>query len=527
MRALAKKIKASHPKLPHPLNENPFICTHGATTTTTFDRTNSKLDLLWHMQSKLGCCISSNPRWKAADHSKLRAATTKRKPLRLCFSSTFSFSYKGRSEFYHNNPRTTRSLHSSVIMRFFKKKDEIDPIEVRRTRSQDPDFASHYLSGPPGPAYSKSDVGTGNKRSIGELAKMLNCASAKVKEEDHVGGEQSIFIGGNGKDAKIPGIMKRSSSWGGALRKSHHHPDFESDITRPVLITIKDGALGASVSKKIASRDLLENAEAMRELKNSFIIGPPPPLPPPKTKSSSFLFGASARRRPTEKVSVVPNNQTTSPNRINNSSNNSNNNNNSPQREPSENQNNSPARSTGSTPNPASLHAAREIARKERWRRGLEMEKKAGDGVRSTISCASNSAGPTMTDGEDSACGEEDRTHFTHSTGGTSYYTEEDFSSLGGYSTEATETDESGDDSRYHRRRRDGSRSSLRSPPQLDYLSPNGFNDGHCSTRQQVISGITEDFGIVASFLWADGTACLGTAAAITRETVAGCKPDP
>lgn len=157
------------------------------------------------------------------------------------------------------------------------------------------------------------------------------------------------------------------------------------------------------------------------------------------------------------------------------------------------------------------------------------MEKKAGDGIRSTTSCGSNSAGPAMTDGEDSAYGEEDRTSLTHSTGGTSCYTEEDFSSLGGSSTEASETDESGDDSRDYRRRRDGSRSSLRSPPQLDYssLSANGFNGSHCSTRQQVISGIAEDFGLVASFLWADGTSCLGTMAAITCETVASCKPDP
>jgi hypothetical protein len=37
--------------------------------------------------------------------------------------------------------------------------------------------------------------------------------------------------------------------------------------------------------------------------------------------------------------------------------------------------------------------------------------------------------------------------------------------------------------------------------------------------------GIQEDFGIVASLLWADGSACIGTAATITKETVtAGCK---
>jgi hypothetical protein len=400
-------------------------------------------------------------------------------------------------------------------MKFFKRKDDIDPIEVRRTRSHGHDFDIHHVHSRNTPTYAKSDVGlsSSNKRSIGELAKMLNCAATKEKKEDFIGGEQSFLIGG--KDSRqIQGIMKRSSSWGGGLRKTG--TPYETEITRPVLITIKDGDLGTSVAKKIASRDPSENARAMQQLKKSFTVAPPVGS---KAKSSSFLFGASARNRSVEKVAIVVNsttpNQNSSPNRTKNCDHTSSLN--------EESKTRSPARSTASTPSQASLLMAREIARRERWKRGLGLEKNPDDGGnRSTFSGASDTHGaePAVTDGEDSLYAE-DRTSFTHSTGGTSHYT--DFSSLGGYSTEATETDESGEDSRYYCERNDRG-----SPPQLDPPSSNFTGGSHCASRQQVISGITEDFGIVASFLWADGAACLGTAAAITRETVSGgCKPDP
>ena len=123
----------------------------------------------------------------------------------------------------------------------------------------------------------------------------------------------------------------------------------------------------------------------------------------------------------------------------------------------------------------------------------------------------------------------EDTTHFTHATGDSSYLTT-DLGSDGSYSsgTDGTETDDSGTDftdgsSRYHRRqqRRSRSRNALKSPPRYD------SSNGQCSSNQQIMGGIAEDFGIIASMLWSDGSACIGTAAAITKETVTGCRDEP
>ncbi|KAG7346419.1 hypothetical protein IV203_005487 [Nitzschia inconspicua] len=397
-------------------------------------------------------------------------------------------------------------------MKFFKKKEGVDLIELRRTQVHGLYCGSHVNPStfcPTGSTHSKSDVGPGggHKRSIAELAKMLNCAASKAKEEVIIGGERCYIVGGHVRDGKS-WVLKRSSSWGGGLSKDRHLPS-ESDITRPVLITVKDGDLRASVAKNITSRNLSENAQAMRAINNSL----DPHVPALKTKSSPFLFGASARNRPSEKISVVDNSnndQKSSPIRHDN------------KKGKVQNEVSGPTvRSVNSFfPNQEFLNMAHDISRRERWKRGLELEKKSKDSNRSTLSGAS---GTGITDGEDSVVAE-DRTNFTHSTGCTSYYSEEDFSSLGGYSTEGTETGD--DDSRYFNSKRGCSgRGGFRSPLQLKYPSITGGQQ--CSSSQHVIRGISEDFGIIASFFLADGAACLGTAAAITRETVVGgCKPD-
>jgi hypothetical protein len=228
------------------------------------------------------------------------------------------------------------------------------------------------------------------------------------------------------------------------------------------------------------------------------------------------MFGSSVRKRPTETAPFA---------KMNNQS----------QNMGTKNDNDSPQRPSSSTRiKAATLHTTREIARKERWRIGKEMEKKTcrskahdlSDRIRSSIS---SDFGAASTDGEDSIFAVEDRTYFTHSTDGTSYYTEEEFSSLGESSYEITETDESGVYSRYYIRMQDRNHKSLVLPSShMEYLAAIGMGpEVNCSGQHQVMSGISEDLGIVASFLWADGTACIGTAAAITHETVTSCKPDP
>jgi hypothetical protein len=395
-------------------------------------------------------------------------------------------------------------------MRFFQKKDEINPVDVRRTQAQGHDFDSSYEKFHSSNSKS-SDPSRISKRSIAELVKMLNCTAAKVTEEDFVAGEQSFQIGGNGESRNKPGMLARSTSWAEALRNSMP-ANYDFDITRPVLITIRDGDLGTSMSGMIgSSRYPSENRDTTGKLKTSFLIGPAPPST--IAKSSSFRFGTSARKRSTEKVSFAKmqhKSQTGASKK---------------------HKHDSPPRSHPTTHDKASsLDNTREIARKERWRRGLEMEKNiwrsratdVADGIQSLLS---SDYGAASTDGEDSIYAADDHSYFTHSTEGTSNYTEEDFSSLGYSSTEATETDESGDGSRYYVRKRNNRRSLVRTSSQ--YVSLIGMNEGHWSSGHQVMSEISEDFGIVANFLLADGTACLGTAAAITRETVSSCKPDP
>ena len=122
-------------------------------------------------------------------------------------------------------------------MRFFKRREEPD-VEVQRTRS--------YAGGRPDPRTNEVAITSNttramtqqrhslssnhlynshNKKSIGDLAKKLNCAGAKVRDEEEMlaAGEHSILLG-VGKGMQIPGMhlpgMKRSSSWGGAFPES-------------------------------------------------------------------------------------------------------------------------------------------------------------------------------------------------------------------------------------------------------------------------------------------------------------------
>jgi len=125
------------------------------------------------------------------------------------------------------------------------------------------------------------------------------------------------------------------------------------------------------------------------------------------------------------------------------------------------------------------IRTPQEVARKERWKRGFEMEKRMFKNK--------NTRGRARDDL--SSMGS-----YTTVTTGTGYTSTEDDSSNTDW-TDATE------ESYYHQQH--GQNSS----------------GGHCTSGQ-----IAEDFSIFADLLLSDGYACFGTAAAITTETVGECR---
>ncbi|KAL3904624.1 MAG: hypothetical protein SGILL_009993 [Bacillariaceae sp.] len=369
-----------------------------------------------------------------------------------------------------------------------------------------------------------------NKKSIGDLAKRLNCAGAKVKDEEMFAeGEHSILVG-VGKGAHVPG-MKLSSSWGGALRRNNDPHHFDPNITRPVLITVKDGHLpmGAQKQQKASSPLRSKHAAAMAEMERTFSAAWKSSLSqraspqraatqnaPSPPKSSAFKFGSSVRSKK-ERVSFQnpPSPQSVadpidaSGNRLHLTITT-----NDGMGQPMLNEKALP---------PYQTAKEKEAARKERWKKGLEMEKQRKTKTPSPQEGKSAFSGAE----EDSLF--EDTTHFTNATGDSSYLST-DLGSDGSYSsgTDGTETDDSGTDftdgsSKYHRRQQRSSRNRnvLKSPPRYDP------SNAQCSSKQQIMGGIAEDFGIIASMLWSDGSACIGTAAAITKETVTGCRDEP
>jgi len=143
--------------------------------------------------------------------------------------------------------------------------------------------------------------------------------------------------------------------------------------------------------------------------------------------------------------------------------------------------------------------AAQEAARRERWKRGIEMEKRMYKNSKERNSGRYNHKDDDSTDSF---------TQGSHTTGTsmTGYDTTEDSSSTDDW-TDATE-----EESRlvhnkhyYHRNHRRHSSS------------------GQCSNGK-LTESLGEDLGIFAQLILSDGYACLGTAAEITKETVVGCR---
>jgi hypothetical protein len=373
-------------------------------------------------------------------------------------------------------------------MRFFQKRKEESDVEVRGSGDDYTQYGDRHPGGlthqKKAPSYADENRHPGHrgngqpvaqtsertvsidvedpkkKLSFAELVRKLNCAAASVK--DDAMDVQQRYIVGVETSAAPP---KRTSSWGGPLRKSRS----KSDIMRPVLITVNDGEY-----EEHAPQDEYR----MAEMKSSFIIGE---MPPSVRTVSPFKIGMSARKVHSERS------------------------NNGNGRDAKNNNNNNfrvwnygGAKSNLAVRDTDAIRTAQEIARKERWRRGMEMEQRAGR--------YSRGSRDDQIDGNDSIVSADQRTEGSYNTRNTGEYSSVGPDTL---TTVTDNTDESYDSDTGH----------LRRPFPGQY---GGMGTPSC--RQYAVQGVAEDLGIVARLLLSDGSACFSIASAITSETVANCR---
>ena len=322
-----------------------------------------------------------------------------------------------------------------------------------------------------------------NKQSIGELVRKLNCSASKKYDDEDIHQK----FGGEGEARGVADYLpKQIISPRGSVSPSRRN-DALSDITRPVLITVKDGDVNQP--DPLSDHNNIDNSNNMSELKSTFIVGelPTPATPVNMGSFSPFRLGMSARKRHHNATKYFINRA----------------------KDSNENrsggwqwQNKSPTSSkvglyaTADRQDADAIREAQETARRERWRRGLEMEKRMFKNTTATITTGCDR------DGDDHSY-TDSLTQGSHTTvsSNTGYETG-DFSSSVGDWTDAT--DDSG----------------------VARYNETSTGTGHCTSSQHVVESVAEDFGIFANLLLSDGYACFGTAAAITRETVAGCKSD-
>lgn len=132
--------------------------------------------------------------------------------------------------------------------------------------------------------------------------------------------------------------------------------------------------------------------------------------------------------------------------------------------------------------------AAQEAARRERWKRGLEMENRMIKGGKARSK-------PSMV-----------RYKYQDDNSSTDSLTE------GSHATSTTWSEDSSTDW-----------TNSSDVQNCFYNYP-----GQCTDSALIASTVAEDVGIIAKFILADGVACLETAAEITKESAASCKgPEP
>jgi hypothetical protein len=297
------------------------------------------------------------------------------------------------------------------------------------------------------------------KKGVGPLLRRLNCAASK-------------------KDVNMENMMCSAPERYPTGRGWRSEEQTASEITRPVLITVKDGEV-PYVTPANESRPI--------ELKNSFVVGQAPTRP-------SFSTGLAASLRQSKSIRSIS----------------------TPSRAPARVSFQTPKQQRRNTSK--DMHdfvTAQEKARRQRWRKGLERSFNDHPGVRSP-------AVPSLISENDSAFG-------CSSTGYNS-------GASGPYSDNSVHTDYTAetisDESEAYftfrgaPNRGPPNRGQYRTSPPRQQQHPRRTGSQISSSEPTSMwAGVTEDLGIIAGMLLSDGTACMGSVAAITQESVAdSCK---
>ena len=357
-----------------------------------------------------------------------------------------------------------------------------------------------------------------NRQSLSELVQKLNCSASKQSnnnnnnndddDNDEILQQSFSVVGGGRRDTKcrsdsyLPNqsVSSRSQHQQHQQQQQQQHQQkwdpsssqisiggfggsSSNNITRPVLITVKDGGSVDEPSSDAATSPLKDHTNTMPvlELTSRFIV--------------DDLHQQQQQQQQQQKSSLSVNVSNKTDNNRNSSSS-------KPFRKVGMSARKRDSKNESSFVTPNKL----EIARKERWRRGIEVEmekrltkekgntNKTRSTSRSRSTVAGEGGGATINGGDkddNSSIYADSNTQGSQTTGNTT-----DFSSIGD-SIWTDATDETG----MGRCRR-----------------------GHCSSNQHVAESVAEDFGTFAKLLLNDGYACFETAADITRETVGGMK---
>lgn len=284
------------------------------------------------------------------------------------------------------------------------------------------------------PSYQQENRRTGG---MGKLVSKLSCSSNKRE----LRAERT-------RDKQFG-----STTWG----YNPPRPMDDETITRPVLITVKDGEPSHQEDGSFPDHSQPEN---------SFVVGE-------RQRSSSSRFGLGSLRKVSRSFSAVSPTRRTPPRRT------------PPRVSFGGTTSRSPSREMDD------VLTSRELARKQRWRRGIERSWKDDADV------------PSLTSGDDSAIS---GSYASGASVDTDYTTEASSEDSRGYSP----SNRAGKQYRSRNRGYAGT-----SPPRYD-------THGRLrkASNKDLWSGVAEDMGILAGMLLSDGTACVGSVAAITHETV-------